>query len=181
MFAWVATIDSTPYVCVPEALQFRDEVCGGEHSIRRYCQHIAQAGAKRIAEILDTEVMENKTHTLQKCCFAMVRLPLRLGSKISPGLEIPASHQRDETGARIVKEATHDIKDASAIVKWIMDRVVDEFDTFIPARLHAGAIWIRLSGQIYLDIKDFEWAGYLLKDLCQRVDRMDEFEKGLEN
>ena len=55
------------------------------------------------------------------------------------------------------------------VVKWIMDRVLCEFNTWIPGKIYAGAIWVRLSAQIYLEIKEFEWAAGVLRDLCDRV------------
>ena len=63
LFAFVATSDSTPYLCVSEALKFRETICGGEASIRQYCQHVSKVGSKRMAQILGTEVMDNKTRT----------------------------------------------------------------------------------------------------------------------
>lgn len=46
-----------------------------------------------------------------------------------------------------------------------------EFDTFIPAKVYAGAFWVRISGQTYLDIENFEWAAKVLQELCERVTR----------
>lgn len=34
---------------------------------------------------------------------------------------------------------------------------------------HAGWLWLRLSGQIYLEIKYFEWIGQIARGLCERV------------
>jgi hypothetical protein len=138
---------------VPKALEFRQAVCGGEANIREYCHHIAQVGGTKVAAILGTEVMDNKTHTLQQCCFANVRLPLNFGA------ETPSSK---EDGLINVTEAPH-------LVSWIMERAVKDFATYLPTKFHAGALWVRLSGQIYLEAKDFVWAGHVLKGLCDRI------------
>jgi hypothetical protein len=37
-------------------------------------------------------------------------------------------------------------------------------------------MWVRLSGQIYLEVRDFEWVGERLKELCGRV-KKGEFRK----
>ncbi len=170
LFAFVATTDTTPYLCVPEALKFREMRCGGEANIRQYCQYVSKVGGKRMADILGTEVMDNKTQTLTQCCFANVRLPLTLSghnSSSEHGLNAVESQTRNSPVAEKSREVT--AKEVPVVVKWIMDRAQKQFDTHIPAKVHAGAIWVRLSGQIYLEIENYEWAGRLLKDLCGRI------------
>jgi hypothetical protein len=76
LFEKVSTIDSTPYLCVPKALEFRQEVCGGEDAVRQYSEGIAADGGKCMAELLGTEVLP--TSPSQACCFTNVRLPLRV-------------------------------------------------------------------------------------------------------
>jgi len=50
-----------------------------------------------------------------------------------------------------------------------LQRAVKDYDTMIPTKFYAGAIWSRLSGQIYLEVEDFEWAANSLQEMCQRV------------
>lgn len=174
LFNKVATVDTTPYVCVPEALQFRDSICGGEESIRKYCQYIAQAGASLIAQILGTEVMSNCTQTLQNCCFANVRLPLTLVSPKFPKVQDAKTIIRQGiANMDIDHEEQISIDEAPKLAKWITQRTVDDFDTMVPTKVHAGVIWARLSGQIYLELTDFERAGHMLKELCERAKRRE--------
>ena len=170
LFAFVATTDTTPYLCVPEGLKFREITCGGEANIRQYCQHISQVGGSVMAQILGTEVMDNKTYTLTKCCFTNVRLPLiiRRGSS-SDGHGSNAIEEQAPIGPVSEKQGEVTVDEAPVIVKWIMERAQKEFNTHIPAKFHAGAIWVRLSGQIYLEHEDFVWATRVLKELCERV------------
>lgn len=147
LFAWAATIDMTPYLCVPEALKFREQVCGGEAAIRQYCFDLAQRGGRLMADILQTESMDNETRTLSQCCFTMVRLPLTFGE--SKPLLYPG--------------------DGPTYVKWIMEQLMQDHDTWIPAKFYRGAIWVRVSAQIYLELKDFEWAARVLGDICDRI------------
>lgn len=148
LFKWAATVDQTPYLCVPEAIKFRNDVCGGENRIRDYCFNLARDGGYRLAKILGTEVMQNSQGTLGQCCFTNVRLPLLFHTESQDGLA-------DAEGPDVVK--------------WIMDRVLCEFNTWIPGKFYAGAIWMRLSAQTYLEINDFEWAAGVLQGLCDRV------------
>lgn len=168
LFEKVSTIDVTPYICVPEALKFRKTICGGEESIRNYCQDLVRAGGARLAEMLGTEVLENTSHSLHKCCFTNVRLPLRIG----PSLTF------DENGAE--ERAAVSMDEAPHVAQWIVDQTVKEFETFIPTKVYAGAFWARISGQIYLEIEHFEWAGRILQTLCERVERGEGRAKRLE-
>src|SRR5436190_985062 len=154
LFNMVSTIDITPYLCVPAALEFRERVCGGEERIRKYCQDLVHAGGRRLAEILGTEVLENRSHSLHRCCFTNVRLPLKIESA-----DTTNDNETKERAVVRVDEALH-------VAKWIVDQTVKEFDTFIPMWVYAGAIWTRISGQIYLEIGQFEWAGRVLQKLC---------------
>lgn len=145
LFEKVSTTDNTPYMCVPIALKFRNEVCGGEASIRNYCEDIARRGGKLMASILSTEVLETKSGTAQQCCFANVRLPLTLS-------ELGVTESEGRT-----------------VATWIQERMPAEHDTFIPTRFYAGEFWSRVSGQIYLTLNDFEWAAKILLELCGRA------------
>lgn len=159
LFDKVSTIDGTPYICVPEALKFRQGICGGEESVRSYCQDLVRAGGNRPAEILDTEVFENKSQSLHRCCFTNVRLPLEIRPTIT------ADENKAEERAFVgVDEAPH-------VAQWIVDQTVKEFETFIPTKVYAGAFWVRISGQIYLEIEHSEWAGQILLEPCGRVKR----------
>lgn len=146
LFVKVSTNDTTPYVCIPAALQFRQDNCGGEDKIRGYCERIAREGGLRMAEIFGTEVLENKSQTLGRCCFTNVKLPLSL-----PQLGATAS-------------------DGKIIPKWIQEKTPEEYETYIPTKFFEGEFWSRVSGQIYLTLEDFDWAASTLLELCRRAE-----------
>ncbi len=154
LFEFVATIDYTPYCCIPAALEFRRKACGGEVEIRNYCFEIAKKGGQRVAELLGTTVMDNSTQSMSQCCFTNVALPLQFVP--SGSLKTP-------------KEI--DASDAGKVAKWLHLTAVKEHDTYLQIAFHAGILWVRLSGQIYLELKDFEWIGHKLRDLCERVEQ----------
>ena len=182
----MATIDPTPYLCIPEALRFRQLVCGGEESIRQYCQDIAQIGGHRVAQILGTEVMQNSTYTLTNCSFVNVRLPLEFSAnhhhQQHDELDSSAAAEAAKSATAAAAESSSQGKsskmmkdkkifnpeDAPTIVRWIIDRALLDFDIPIMTKFHAGAIWIRLSGQVYVELRDFERAAEVLKELCER-------------
>lgn len=147
LFEYVATLDVSPYLCIEEALKFRREVCGGEKNIMKYCEDISSEAGRLAAEILGTDVMENETKTLTKCAFSNVRLPLEIGG-----------------GQGQIAE-----KDMYRVAVWMTMRLVNESDVYSPVFFHARRFWTRFSGQIYLDIGDFEKGTKALKALCERA------------
>ncbi|KAI1777102.1 PLP-dependent transferase [Hypoxylon cercidicola] len=152
LFEKVSTIDTTPYICVTAALRFRNQICGGEERVRTYCQGMAREGGDLMAAMMGTEVLDNRKGTLRNCCFINVKLPL----------EVTEGQEEKHTGKIPAKEA-------KAVADWITITTVDEFDTFLATRYYAGAFWVRISSQIYLERADFEWAANVLLDLCNRV------------
>lgn len=146
LFRYVATSDDTSYLCVQSALRFRSEVCGGEEKIRAHNTHIAVEGGKKMAIILGTDSME-ETGNLRRCFFANVRLPLTIGDKDADVAE----------------------KSVLGVAEWIVEKLVDDFDMYIAIYTHAGHIWARISGQIYIDLADVERGALALKEICARV------------
>ena len=146
LFRFVATVDSSPYLCIEAALKFRKEVCGGEESIRAYNTRIAVEGGKKIAEILGTETMEDAGN-LGSCFFGNVRLPIAIGD-----------------GQYEVSK-----RDVFLVAEWIVEKLVNEFDMYLGVYVHAGKMWPRLSGQIYLDLHDVVQGGLALQKICERV------------
>jgi hypothetical protein len=150
LFQFAATIDASPYLCIEEALNFRQNVCGGEKSIMGYCEQTALEGGRKATEILGTEMMEETM--MKRGLFANVRLPLNIG---------------DDVG---------EIKKQNAFIflGWIAKRLVADYDTFMAPYLHGGYFWVRISGQIYLEVQDIEWGARMLNELCRRA-RMGEY------
>ena len=156
LFQWAATVDQTPYLTVPEAIKFRNDVCGGETVIREYCFNLARDGGQLIAKLLGTETMQTSQDGPNQCCFTNVRLPLRF------------NHQESlDKNAK----GTLDAANGTKIVTWLMNCAMYEYNTWVPGKFYDEAVWVRLSAQIYLELKDFEWAGGMLNELCVRAQR----------
>ncbi|RFU24249.1 hypothetical protein B7463_g12087, partial [Scytalidium lignicola] len=154
-FEYVGTVDYTPYLCVAEAIKWREEVCGGEEKIRDYCHNLAVQGGKRVAEILGTRILDNETHTLTNCNMVNILLPISLGKGEVEGKNIVI----DGEGMQ------------EAVTTWMLETIVPDYRTYIPFFWFQNGWWCRLSAQVYMDMEDFEWAGRALKDLCERVGR----------
>lgn len=149
LFQFIATTDNSPYYCVPAALRFRKDVCGGEDAVHRYARDIARAGADRVAAMLGTDVMDDGRVSggLRDCALHTIRLPLD---------DVLADYDDNSTAA-------------VAVVAWMEQALVAEYDTFVAIFAYKRKMWCRISGQVYLDLGDFEWLGHVLQRLCSAV------------
>lgn len=249
LFQFVATADNTPYYCVPAALNFRQNLCGGEEAIYTYIRDIAQRGADLMATVMGTEVMDDMdagqglktmgsyeandrrdggwSGGLRDCAMANVLLPITIvgassqrslslgpggagsagglspaygsGRKGSYGLSsglfsiggslsapsYPWTEQKTITssptsspgpspiGGSVAGPVMLQQADVSSHIAWMERTLVDEFNTFVPIFEYNGRLWTRISGQIYLELKDFEWLGGILNKLCERIGKGD--------
>ena len=215
LFEFVATVDNTAYYCIPAAMNFRQNICGGEEAIYEYIRENAQRGADMIAMLLGTEVMDDMDQGsglkamgsyeastgqeqqskrwvggLRDCAMANIVLPItiidaeRNGSvRIGPGgvgsgggltpkkqLSVSSTSSFGPAGSSHgVETASIKMDDVSKVVNWMQEKLIDEYNTFVPVFLYCGQIYTRISGQIYLELKDWEWLGGILKSLCDRV------------
>ncbi|TKA82679.1 hypothetical protein B0A55_01483 [Friedmanniomyces simplex] len=149
-FQFVGTMDNSPYLCISAAIEWRSRVTyqgkRGEDAIAAYNFPLAREAGRIGSSALGTEVMENAEGTLGECFFSNVRLPLSY------------SEVAGEDHSKAVK-----------IAQWIAKVLVEEYNTFIAIIFYGEAWWVRLSAQVYLTREDFEWAGGVLREVCERV------------
>ncbi|KAK2759770.1 hypothetical protein FQN54_002504 [Arachnomyces sp. PD_36] len=146
-FEFVGTMDNTPYLLGADAIKWREEVCGGEEKIMTYCRDLGREGGQKVAEILGTEVLDNKERTLTDCCMVNIRLPISIGED------------------KVVKPG-----DIWQAWQWMLHTLIDEYKTYMQIYPFQDKLWVRISAQVYLEIEDFEWAGKTLKEVCGRVE-----------
>ena len=151
-FEFVGTIDSSPYLCVPKSVEWR-KALGGEKAIIEYCTKLAQDAGQLIAKSLGTEVLDNKTKTMSQCCMSMVRLPIDFEKAQQAGEEAGLGKNK--------VPATMNI--------WLQKIMVDKHNTFLQTMFYGGAWWARFSGQVYLELDDFESALPSLTELCEQA------------
>ncbi|KAJ4377038.1 hypothetical protein N0V86_006478 [Didymella sp. IMI 355093] len=153
-FEFVGTIDSSPYLCIPAAVEWR-KALGGEKVIMEYCTKLAQDAGNMWAKGLGTEMLDNETKTLSQCCMAMVRLPIDVEKAVQAGEKVKLG--KDQVGP--------------VVTNWLHKMMVDSYGTFLQTLFYGGAWWARLSGQVYLELSDFEGVVPSLKELCERVNK----------
>ena len=127
-------------------MEFRKTVCGGEKAIIDYSINLAKTGGDKAAQILGTEVFDNKSGTLRQCAFANIRLPLEYGD--GPG-QIPP-------------------EDIGKVQQFIAKESV-KAGTFFAFVFYNGAHWWRISTPVMLDEADIVWGAQIMKGLCERV------------
>ncbi|KAI0408926.1 putative aminotransferase family protein [Xylaria palmicola] len=154
LFDFVATLDTTHYLTVKDALEFRTKVCGGERAIQTYCRAVAREGAEVAAGLLGTEVMDSAGSRMRECNFANVRLPLEVSC---------------EGGEGEAADGKVDPKNAGRLGMWLKERGVVESGCYFQTCLYRGALWWRLSGMIYVDVEDFRKGAEALQGLCERA------------
>jgi hypothetical protein len=153
-------------MCVPAAIKFREQVCGGDNAVQHYIQDIAQRGGDVVAGILGTSIMEEpglssaSQSDIRKCAMVNVRMPLAFKDDVL-NEHVPSPNTSPYQ--------LFTVQDATKMVSWMESRLVEEFDTFAKFYPHGGWLWLRLSGQIYLEMDDFEWIGNIVVQLCERV------------
>lgn len=153
-FQFVGTIDNAPYLCVPEAVQWRERL-GGEKAIREYCQTLALRGTQRVAEMLKTKVLDNESGSMTRCAMANVLLPLD-----------PTAMQEIARKAGIAQDAV-----GMQVRNWISQTLISDYVAYMAPMFYNGRWWVRLSGQVYLDMDDFEWAGATLQQVSERASK----------
>ncbi|KAI1113859.1 putative aminotransferase family protein [Nemania sp. NC0429] len=161
LFDFTATLDMTNFLTVKDALAFRTQVCGGEAAIQKYCRTVAREGGEAAAAVLGTEVLGAATagSCMLECSFANVRLPLEISSgSVSSSGELAGG-----------KEGKIDPATTPKLAAWFKETGVAEAGYYFQTCLHAGALWWRLSGMVYLDVEDFRRGAVVLLGLCERA------------
>ncbi|KAL1637485.1 hypothetical protein SLS56_000623 [Neofusicoccum ribis] len=156
-FESAGAVGSIPCLCIPEALLFRKDVCGGEARITAHCMGLARRMAVRVASILFTSSMEGDF--VQDCAMFNVMLPLMIKE---------GSGSEDET-QRNQGTATVPPEQASAVTEYITRRMLEQYGLFVAVFAYRNNWWARFSTQIYLDEGDFEYGARVLKALCEEI------------
>ena len=157
-FEFVGTLDNSPYLCVKDAIEWRENVLGGEDAIFEYLWNLNKTGCEVVAKALDTQVLENKAGTLTNNAMGNVALPIWVGEK-GPGAK---------DGDFVLEEG-----EWNKAFNWMQTIMKDDYKTFLSMFVHGGRFWIRISAQVYLDLDDYEWLAGAVKELCGRVEKKE--------
>jgi selenocysteine lyase/cysteine desulfurase len=167
MFEFVGTVDSAPYLCVKDVIEWRQRVLGGEEKIHTYILDLARQGGKEVAQILGTEVLKTSSGSLTDCAMVNIALPLvfeDVGELVGEG------------GAGYAADMKIPRKDEEQISEWMRQRSIHDYNTYFMFFTLGNRYWVRLSAQVYLSIQDFVWAGETLREFCGRIGKLEYLE-----
>ncbi|GAA5995345.1 hypothetical protein JCM5350_003959 [Sporobolomyces pararoseus] len=151
-FIWTGTLDWSPILSTLSALEFRKTILGGEEKITRYCHDLAIRGGELVAEILGTRTMRNSNpETEGELVANMINVLLPLPSQLPFGNSPPL--------------------EADSLKTFWWKTLIEKYKTAVPIFPHDGLPWVRLSAQVYTDLKDFEFVGKALREVCQAIER----------
>ena len=182
LFDYMGTVENSAFFCVPAAMDFRRTVCGGDEAIYEYIQDIAQAGADLIAKSLGTEVMDVVSHEnckeviadIRQCAMANIRLPFTINGSHGTALRTlsqPLTHQASQqpsTDSRITPIPMK-LDDLDTHASWLTSTLIKEYHVGITVYPYNSQIWLRVSGQIYLELSDFDRLAEITKLALERV------------
>ncbi|KAJ7161876.1 pyridoxal phosphate-dependent transferase [Mycena crocata] len=140
LFYWSGSVDLSSLLSVPFALDFRTSI-GGEEKIITYCHELAIAGGKRLAEILQTQVMDSEEHSGELIA-SMVNVELPLPGSLKP------------TGEII------DVLDTKLLV---------DHHVYAAHFYHNDRWWVRASAQVFNELDDFVRLGFALVAICRDI------------
>ena len=152
-FEFAGTKDNAPYLCVKDALEWRQSV-GGEDKIIAWLHYLNKAGSALVADGFGTKVLNNSKGTMTDCGMANVPLPVWIGEK---------GKEAGDDDVVVPKE------EAEKAFQWMLRKMYEEYNTFIVLYAEQGRFWTRLSAQVYLDLADYEFVVRTLKSLFERV------------
>ncbi|KAL4933373.1 putative aminotransferase family protein (LolT) [Aspergillus undulatus] len=158
LFEFTGTMDDSAYACVPAAMKFRREVCGGEEKIYEYLESLAGEAGDVVADALGTEILRavKGQEGPMGCAMVNVRLPIHVSDN--------SSASRKEEGVVYVRSA-----DVSSLAHYLHERLIEK-GTFVPCFPHGEWFYTRLSAQVYLEKSDFVWLGGVLREIMGGVE-----------
>ncbi|KAJ3726522.1 pyridoxal phosphate-dependent transferase [Lentinula guzmanii] len=137
-FQYNGTIDYTTYLSVHVALQWREWV-GGEAAIHAYCNNLAKAGGKLIAQTMNTQVMDPDGEFTK----AMVNVTLPFPSDF---------------------QAQYDASVGTALSNKLLAQ-----NMYAVTYYHNNIWWTRVSAQIWNELDDFKILGNALVTICSEI------------
>ncbi|THH33200.1 hypothetical protein EUX98_g987 [Antrodiella citrinella] len=132
------TQDQVPYLSVKFAIDFRNWL-GGEHKINAYCHDLAVKGGIRLADVLDTNILDESGELTLNMTNVLLPLPVDI-----PGKSPVYTHENLPLMNIMLRE-----------------KLLDDWNVYAAHYFHAGAWWVRIS--------DFEYLGKALIEVCKEV------------
>ncbi|TCD65232.1 hypothetical protein EIP91_002940 [Steccherinum ochraceum] len=143
---WTGTQDFSPYLSVKAALRFRQWL-GGEDKIHEYCHGLAMKGGVRLAEVMNTKVMDETGVLTLHMTNVLMPLPV------------------DRAG----QPPVYTSENLPHINVMLREKLFDDWNVYAAHYYHAGGWWVRASAQVWNEVSDFEYLGMALVAICKEI------------
>ncbi|KAF9884292.1 hypothetical protein FE257_001922 [Aspergillus nanangensis] len=163
LFEFVSASDDIASYCIPAALEFRRNICGGEKHIYQYLDQLAREGLGLVAASLNTEVLRGDLDSAHLNGMGAVRLPIAIAYQ-------PGCDHREAPWANLDNSEVH------SAIEFIWS-FLGTHGMWMPIWGYRDWLWVRLSAQVYLEKADFERLGEILKEACGKI-RLGQFKAG---
>ena len=146
-FFFIGTEEKANIPTIKEAYRFRNEVCGGEMTIRQYCRELCYKVGEVITQEIwpDTFYLDNEEKT---AITAMINIAVPFGGFLLSKLE------------------SNEVFDC---LREIEDKVLLGYNTFTPLLVNNNTVYVRFSCQIYNEVDDFVFAARVLQKTAEKV------------
>lgn len=137
------TVDLSNFLSLTQALEYR-EWLGGNDAIMRYNSTLARRGGQILTKLLGPRSVVMGAVELT-AAMVNVSIPVDVGA--------------------IDRHAFPSLQHVAVRLQAVL---ADNNPTFIPFYAHNDKVWARVSAQVWLEERDFEWLGGVMVDAVQR-------------
>ncbi|RLV95422.1 Hercynylcysteine sulfoxide lyase [Spathaspora sp. JA1] len=142
---------------IPDAIKFRNETCGGEEAIFKYCHTLAKQVGLVISKKWGTSYLEHEQG------------PSLIGTMVN--VEVPTkSIGLDINGIK---------NNWAKFDQQVYSKLIDVHKAFTPCVVHNGKLYARFSCQIYNELSDFEHAADVLLTVLEEAVELEPLLKDL--
>ncbi|CAH2351856.1 putative hercynylcysteine sulfoxide lyase [[Candida] railenensis] len=131
-FWFAGSLNKASIASIIPAIQFRNEICGGEKAIQKYANDLAWESTKVIWNEYDRELFGADKESVT----ALLNIEVPISSWLPE--ETPAS--------------------VSTWLKEIEKQICFKYNTFVPFFYHGGKVWARFSYHMYNELEDYSYA-----------------------
>ena len=129
---------------IPDAYEFRENVCGGEQAIYDYCHNLALTVGDVVSKKWGgTQVLDQMGGVTQVGTMVTIEIP----TKGFPSI----------------------VKNWSKLDEVVYKRCIEDYKAYTPCVVHNGKLWARYSCQVYNELEDYEFASDVLLKVLKEV------------
>ncbi|RLV84871.1 hypothetical protein JA9_000433 [Meyerozyma sp. JA9] len=139
-FQFVGTENKASISTIPQAINFREEVCGGEKSIQNYCNKLSQDAAEEITKNVWPGMKVLKIDGAPSTALFNVQVPIEK--------YLPSDFNRSELADCLL---------------YLAEQICRNQSTFVPLSVYYDKVYARFSCQVFNTVDDYV-------EVCSRIE-----------